>query len=184
VRRYRPLVWFLLAYWLYIDGVNTIMKMSVDFGLSLGFPQQNLIAALLLVQFVAFPSALAFGWIGQRIGARNGIFIGIAVYAVVTVSTWWITEIRHFFVLAAMIGLVQGGIQSLSRSYYATLIPEGKQGEFFGFYNMMAKFAAVLGPTMVGITALVTGDVRIGMLSVTVLFIGGAILLARVGRTG
>ncbi len=180
VRRYRPLVWFLLAYWLYIDGVNTVIKMAVDFGLSLGFPQQSLIAALLITQFVGFPAALAFGWLGKRIGARNGIFIAIAVYAAATIAAYWMSAVSHFYALAVTIGLVQGGIQSLSRSYYATLVPEGRQGEFFGFYNMMGKFAAVLGPTMVGITALVTGNTRFGMLSLLVLFVGGALLLARV----
>jgi UMF1 family MFS transporter len=180
VRRFRPLVWFLLAYWLYIDGVNTIIKMAVDYGLSLGFPQQSLIAALLIVQFVGFPAALAFGWLGDRIGARNGIFVAIAVYAAATVGAYSIREVQHFYLLAVTIGLVQGGIQSLSRSYYASLVPEGKQGEFFGFYNMMGKFAAILGPTLVGVTALLTGDTRIGMLSVLLLFVGGAFVLARV----
>ncbi|HEX9707928.1 MAG TPA: MFS transporter [Steroidobacteraceae bacterium] len=179
VRRYRPLLWFLLAYWLYIDGVNTIIKMAVDYGLSLGFPQQSLIAALLITQFVAFPAALAFGWLGNRIGARNGIFVAIAIYSAVTVAAYWMRNISHFYLLAATIGLVQGGIQSLSRSYYATLVPDGKQGEFFGFYNMMGKFAAVLGPLMVGITALATDNTRAGMLSIIVLFAGGALLLAR-----
>jgi UMF1 family MFS transporter len=181
VRRYRPLVWFLLAYWLYIDGVNTIIKMAVDFGLSLGFPQQSLIAALLITQFVGFPAALGFGWLGRRIGARAGIFVAIAIYAAATVAAYWMSEVTHFYLLAGVIGLVQGGVQSLSRSYYATLVPVGKQGEFFGFYNMMGKFAAVLGPTMVGITALLTGDTRIGMLSILVLFVAGALLLARAG---
>ena len=184
VRKYRPLVWFLLAYWLYIDGVNTIIKMAVDYGLSLGFPQQSLIAALLIVQVVGFPAALAFGWLGDRIGARNGILIAIAVYAAATVGAYSIREVEHFYLLAVTIGLVQGGIQSLSRSYYALLVPEGKQGEFFGFYNMMGKFAAVLGPTLVGVVALLTGDTRIGMLSVLVLFVGGAVLLARVRHAG
>jgi UMF1 family MFS transporter len=184
VRRYRPLVWFLLAYWLYIDGVNTVIKMAVDYGLSLGFPQQSLIAALLITQFVGFPAALFFGWLGKRIGARSGIFIAIGVYAMATVAAYGMSEVSHFYALAAAIGLVQGGIQSLSRSYYATLVPEGKQGEFFGFYNMMGKFAAVLGPTMVGITALATGDTRIAMLSLLVLFVGGALLLARVRPRG
>jgi len=180
LRKYRSLVWFLLAYWLYIDGVNTVIKMAVDFGLSLGFPQQSLIAALLITQFVGFPAALAFGWLGKRIGARNGIFIAIAVYAAANVAAFWMREVIHFYALAVVIGLVQGGIQSLSRSYYAALVPEGKQGEFFGFYNMMGKFAAVLGPTMVGVTALLTNNTRAGMLSILVLFVGGAILLARV----
>ena len=179
VRKYRALVWFLLAYWLYIDGVNTIIKMAVDYGLSLGFPQQSLIAALLITQFVGFPAALAFGWLGNRIGARNGIFIAIAIYAAATVAAYRMSEVVHFYALAAVIGLVQGGIQSLSRSYYAALVPEGKQGEFFGFYNMMGKFAAVLGPTMVGVTALLTRDTRMGMLSIILLFVGGAILLSR-----
>jgi UMF1 family MFS transporter len=179
VRRYRPVVWFLLAYWLYIDGVNTVIKMAVDFGLSLGFPQQSLIAALLITQFVGFPAALFFGWLGKRIGARTGIFVAIAVYAVATVAAYWMSAVSHFYALACAIGLVQGGIQSLSRSYYATLVPEGKQGEFFGFYNMMGKFAAVLGPTMVGVTALATGSTRAGMLSLLLLFVGGAVLLTR-----
>ena len=179
VRRLRPLVWFLLAYWMYIDGVNTIIKMAVDFGLSLGFQQQSLIAALLITQFVAFPAALAFGWLGGRIGARNGILIAIAVYSVTTVAAYWMQTISHFYLLAAVIGLVQGGIQSLSRSYFASLVPAGKQGEFFGFYNMMGKFAAVLGPLLVGSTALITGSTRIGILSVIVLFAGGAALLWR-----
>ena len=177
VRQLRPLVWFLLAYWLYIDGVNTIIKMAVDFGLSLGFPQQSLIVALLVTQFVAFPAALAFGWLGGRIGARNGIFIAIAVYSVGTVAAYWMDSIGDFYLLAVVIGLVQGGIQSLSRSYFASLVPPGKQGEFFGFYNMMGKFAAVLGPVLVGVTALVTGSSRAGILSVIVLFAGGAALL-------
>jgi UMF1 family MFS transporter len=181
VRKLRPLVWFLLAYWMYIDGVNTIIKMAVDFGLSLGFPQQSLIVALLVTQFVAFPAALAFGWLGSRIGARNGIFIAIAVYSAGTIGAYWMDSIGDFYLLAVLIGLVQGGIQSLSRSYFASLVPPGKQGEFFGFYNMMGKFAAVLGPILVGVTALVTGSSRAGILSVIVLFAGGAILLSRSG---
>jgi len=177
VRRYRPLVWFLLAYWLYIDGVNTVIKMAVDYGLSIGFPQEALITALLLTQFVAFPAALAFGWIGTRIGAVNGIFIAIAVYAAATIGAYQMQSTVEFYALAVTIGLVQGGIQSLSRSYFGALVPVGKQGEFFGFYNMMGKFAAVLGPVLVGVTALLTGSTRAGILSVLVLFLGGAALL-------
>jgi UMF1 family MFS transporter len=179
VRSYRPLLWFLLAYWMYIDGVNTIIKMAVDYGLSLGFPQQSLIAALLITQFVGFPAALGFGWLAGRIGARNGIFIAIGIYMIATVAAYWLQTVTHFYLLAATIGLVQGGIQSLSRSYFAALVPVGKQGEFFGFYNMMGKFAAILGPFLVGITALATGNSRAGMLSIVVLFAGGAYLLSR-----
>src|SRR6185503_15908131 len=109
IRKYRPLVWFLFAYWLYIDGVNTVIRMAVDYGLSLGFPQQSLIAALLITQFVGFPAALAFGWLGRRFGARLGIFIAIGTYAATSVAAYWMATITHFYLLACVIGLVQGG---------------------------------------------------------------------------
>ncbi len=182
VRRYRPLLWFLLAYWLYIDGVNTVIKMAVDYGLALGFPQESLIVALLLTQFVAFPAALAFGWLGSRIGAVNGIFLAIAVYAAATVGAVGMQTAAHFYGLAVAIGLVQGGIQSLSRSYFGSLVPVGKRGEFFGFYNMVGKFSAIIGPMLVGVTALATGSNRAGILAVLLLFMGGALLLWRARR--
>jgi UMF1 family MFS transporter len=178
VRAYKPVLWFLAAYWLYIDGVNTIIKMAVDYGLSLGFDSSNLLAALLLTQFVAFPAALAFGWLGQRIGPRNGIFLGLAVYAGVTGYAYFLKDVGDFYLLAVVIGLVQGGVQSLSRSYFGRLVPEGKSSEFFGFYNMMGKFAAVLGPLLTGFVAYTTGDSRLSILSIMVLFVAGAGLLA------
>ena len=177
IRRYRPILWFLAAYWLYIDGVNTVIKMAVDYGLSLGFVAAQLLAALLLTQFVAFPAALAFGWLGQRIGARKGIFVGLTVYAAATCFAYFLSDIRDFYLLAVVIGLVQGGVQSLSRSYFGRLVPEGKSSEFFGFYNMMGKFAAVLGPLLTGVVAKLTGDPRLSILSIMVLFVAGAMLL-------
>lgn len=171
---------FLLAYWLYIDGVDTIIRMAVDYGLSLGFPSNSLITALLITQFVGFPAAIAFGRIGDRIGARNGILIALAVY--IGVTTWgaFMTRVWEFYVLAASIGLVQGGVQSLSRSLYARLIPAGRSAEFFGFYNMLGKFAAILGPVLMGWVGILTGSPRLSILSVLVLFVLGAILLLRV----
>ena len=182
ITRYRPVLWFLAAYFLYIDGVNTIIKMAVDYGLSLGFAASSLVKALLLTQFVAFPAAFAFGWLGQRIGARRGIFIALGVYCAATGYAYFIRDARDFFTLAVIIGLVQGGVQSLSRSYFGRLVPDGKSSEFFGFYNMMGKFAAVLGPLLTGITARVTGDSRLSILSIVVLFVaGGALLLVAAG---
>jgi UMF1 family MFS transporter len=177
LRRYRPLLWFLAAYILYIDGVNTIIKMAVDYGLSLGFDQSHLIKALLLTQFVAFPAALAFGWLGSRIGARNGIFLALAVYLGATVYAYFLEDAFDFYLLAFVIGLVQGGIQSLSRSYFGRLVPPGKSSEFFGFYNMMGKASAILGPVLVGTTAALTGDSRLSILSIVVLFVAGGALL-------
>jgi UMF1 family MFS transporter len=183
ISRYRPLLWFLAAYILYIDGVNTIIKMAVDYGLSLGFDQSHLVRALLLTQFVAFPAALAFGWLGGRIGARKGIFIALAVYLAATCYAYVLDDVRDFYLLAFIIGLVQGGIQSLSRSYYGRLVPPDKSSEFFGFYNMMGKASAIIGPALVGVTAAVTGDSRLSILSIVVLFIGGGALLVVASRS-
>ena len=176
----RVLLWFLLAYWFYIDGVNTIIKMAVDYGLSIGLQQTSLITALLLVQFIGFPAALAFGWLGQKIGPRAGIMIGIAVYAGITAYAYYLQTETQFYVMAIIIGLVQGGIQSLSRSMFGRLVPAGKAGEFFGLYNLMGKAAAILGPTLIGVTALVTHDSRLANVSIVVLFAIGAIFLTKV----
>jgi MFS transporter, UMF1 family len=145
---------FLLAYWFYIDAVDTIIRMAVDYGLSIGFSTNDLIAALLLVQFVGFPAALAFGKLGQRWGVRKSIFLAIAIYMGITLWGTMMTRVGEFYLLALFIGLVQGGIQALSRSYYSRLIPHGQAGEFFGFYNMVGKFAAILGPSLIGIVSL------------------------------
>jgi UMF1 family MFS transporter len=179
MRCYRPVLWFLAAYWLYIDGVNTVIKMAVDYGLSLGFGAGALLGALLLTQFVGFPAALAFGWLGGRIGARRGIFLGLAVYSAATCYAYFLADVRDFYLLAVVIGLVQGGVQSLSRSYFGRFVPEGKSSEFFGFYNMMGKFAAVLGPLLTGTVAKLTGDPRLSIVSILLLFVAGAALLSR-----
>ncbi len=177
VRRYRAVVLFLLAYWMYIDGVNTIQKMAVDYGLAIGLETSSLVQAILLVQFIGFPAALFFGWIGQRVSAVAGLFVCIFVFALVTIYATMLETETEFFAMAAATGCVQGGIQALSRSYYGRLIPHERAGTFFGFYNMMSKFAAVLGPFLMSFTALVTGNSRTAILSIVVLFIGGGILL-------
>ncbi|HET7315680.1 MFS transporter [Salinisphaera sp.] len=174
-------VWlFLLAYWLYIDGVHTIIRMAVDFGLSLGFGQQSLIVALLLVQFIGFPAAVGFGWLASFWDTKKAIYLGLAVYAGITAWGYFLTAVWQFYVMAAAIGLVQGGVQSLSRSYFARLIPENKAGEYFGVYNMMGKFAAVIGPALVGVTAAATGSARLSIVSIVILFAVGGFLLTRV----
>ena len=184
VARYRELALFLVAYWLYIDAVNTIIKMAVDYGVALGLPTDSLLAALLMTQFVAFPAALAFGWLGDRIGARRGILVGIAVYTLATVYAFFLDTVVEFFALAAVIGLVQGGVQSLSRSFFGRLVPPGKGGEFFGFYNMMGKFATVLGPLLVAVVALVTGSSRASIASLALLFVAGGLVLLLVREPG
>lgn len=171
---------FLLAYWFYIDGVDTIIRMAVDFGLSVGLDSNGLLAALLLTQFVGFPAALVFGKIGQLKGPKFGILLSLAVYCLIVLWAYQLNEQWEFYTLAVAVGLVQGGIQSLSRSMYARLVPRQQKAEFFGFYNMLGKFAAVIGPMLVGLTGIVTNDPRMGILSVLVLFAIGAYLLTKV----
>jgi UMF1 family MFS transporter len=183
VRAIRPVLLFLMAYWLYIDGVDTIILMAVAFGKSLGFESNHLVRALLITQFIGFPSAIVFGRVGQKLGARTGIFIGLGVYVLVTFWGFFMNETWEFYALAVAVGLVQGGVQALSRSFYARLIPADKSGEFFGFYNMLGKFAAVLGPTLMGWVGLLTGSPRWSILAVLALLVGGGTILCFV-RTG
>ena len=171
---------FLIAYWLYIDGVDTIVRMAVDYGLALGFESNDLLTALLITQFVGFPAALAFGHLGSRIGAKRGIWIAIMVYMLVVFFAWRMQSSQEFYALAVVIGLVQGGIQALSRALFSRLVPAERAGRFFGLYNMMGKFAAVIGPVMVGWTAVLFDSPRAGILSVLVLFVLAALLLSRV----
>ncbi|MBI2318260.1 MAG: MFS transporter [Betaproteobacteria bacterium] len=180
LRALRPVWIFLLAYWCYIDGVHTIARMAVDYGMALGFEANSLIVALLITQFVGFPAALAFGYAGERLGAKPAIFAGIAAYLAATLWSYFMTEVWEFYVLAVAIGLVQGGVQSLSRSFYARIIPAGQAGEFFGFYNMLGKFAAVLGPVLIGVGGALSGSPRLAILAIVVLFIAGALLLSLV----
>ena len=179
--REHPNLWlFLLAYWFYIDGVATIIRMAVDYGLAIGLPSESLITALLLVQFVGFPATLAFGRIGTRLGAKRGLWIGLWVYVAVTVAATFMDTALEFYALAAVIGLVQGGVQSLSRSLFSQLIPPERDGEFFGFLNMLGKAAAVIGPLLVGVVAATTESSRLGLLSIIALFLIGMLVLRRV----
>jgi len=184
VRKLRPVILFLLAYWMYIDGVNTVMKMAVDYGLALGFPADSLIVGILMIQFIGFPATLLFGWLGDRISPLVGIFIAIAIYCCVTIYAVFMTQVSEFYVMAVAIGCVQGAIQSMSRSYYGRLIPQDRAGEIYGFYNMMGKFAAVLGPFLMGFTALLAGSSRYSILSLSVLFVAGSLLLWSAAKSG
>ena len=180
IRNMKVVGTFLLAYWFYIDGVDTIIRMAVDYGMSLNFPGESLIIALLIVQFVAFPAALIYGWLASKIGTKTAIMVGIIAYSFITLLGYFMTEAWHFYVLAILIGLFMGGIQALSRSLYTRIIPPAKSAEFFGFYNMLGKFAAIIGPALMGTIALATGSARLGILSILLLFILGAFFLNKV----
>jgi UMF1 family MFS transporter len=181
--KHKALLQFLVAYWLYIDGVNTIIKMGVDYGMALGLQSADLLGALLLTQFVAFPAAIVFGRLGEKFGARHALLLGLAVFAVTTVWAYYLSTAFEFYAMAAVVGLVLGGVQSLSRSLYGRLVPHGKSAEFFGFYNMVGKFGTVLGPALMGVMAQLTGSTRVSILSLLLLFVLGGALLYRV-RSG
>jgi MFS transporter, UMF1 family len=177
VRRLRIVLIFLLAYLLYIDGVGTLARMALDYGMALGFDEKKLIVALLITQFVGLPASIAFGHVGTRLGARTGITIGLGVYVAATLWGYAMERVWEFYALAVVVGLVQGGVQALSRSLFARIMPAARAGEFFGFYNMLGKFAVVLGPLLVGSAALATGSSRAAILVIVALFVAGGVLL-------
>lgn len=180
VRKLRVVFWFLLAYFLYIDGVDTVMRMAVDYGLLIGLEKNDLILALLITQFVGFPAAIGFGRLAGKVGAKPGILLGIGVYLAVTVWGYYLRSAWEFYAMAVVIGLVQGGVQALSRSLYSRIIPKAKAGQFFGFYNIFGKFAAILGPLLMGWAPRLCGNPRAGIIAVSILFIAGGLLLTKV----
>jgi len=180
IREMKIIGTFLIAFWMYEDGVATIVRMAAKIASSLGFAAGDIITAILMVQFIGFPAALGYNWFAKKIGTKNAVLVAISGYVVITFLGYLMTDITHFYILAALIGLFQGGIQSLSRSLFTRLVPPNKEAEFFGFYNMLGKFAAVVGPVLVGWITVITGNPRAGILSIVVLFIFGGLLLSRV----
>lgn len=180
IRQHKELLKFLIAFWLYTDGIGTIIKMASIYGAEIGLGQNTLIGAFLVVQFLGIPFTFAFGALAGRIGARNGIYIALAVYALISAFAYFMSVAWHFWVLAVAVAMVQGGSQALSRSLYTTLVPRGKSSEFFGFFSVFAKFAGIFGPALMGWVAAVTGSGRYGILSLVIFFAGGIIMLSRV----
>lgn len=173
----KGLLLFLVAYWLYIDGVDTIIRMAVDYGMALGFDSSNLIMALLIVQFVGFPATLIVAKLADIWDTKKVIYLCISVYIFIIIYASMMEDVYEFYILALLISLVQGGIQALSRSYYAKMIPQRYAAEFFGFYDLLGKFAVILGPLLVGAVALFSHNSRLSIASVSILFILGALLL-------
>jgi UMF1 family MFS transporter len=180
VRRYRQLLLFLLAFWIYNDGISTIIKMATAYGDEIGIELGHMIGALVITQFVGFPCAIAFGGMAERIGPKRSILIGLVVYALICVLGFFMTTPLHFYLLAVMVGTVQGGTQALSRSLFASMVPRHKSAEFFGFFGASGKFAGIFGPLVFGIVAQLTGQSRLSIFALIVFFVVGALVLLRV----
>lgn len=180
----KNLLLFVMAYWFYIDGVYTVMTMAVDYGVAIGLEAKDLIAALLITQFIGFPCAYYFGRVTSRWGTKLPILFCIGVYGVTVIVATKMSTAWHFYLLATVIGMVQGGVQSLSRSMFGRMIDAKKSGEYFGVFNLVGRFASILGPLVVALGATLSGSSRIGMLGILVLFLVGGGLLALVKEPG
>lgn len=180
VRKHRALFLFLLAYFFYIDGVGTIITMSTAYGTDLGISSTSLLIILFVTQVVAAPFAILYGRLSERFTGKKMLYVGIIIYMGVCIYAYFLDSTMDFWILAMLVATSQGGIQALSRSYYAKLIPKEKANEFFGFYNIFGKFASIMGPLLVGVTAQVTGNSSSGVFSLVILFIIGILILIKV----
>ncbi|MDO9508354.1 MAG: MFS transporter [Thermovirgaceae bacterium] len=180
MRNYRELLIFLAAYWLYNDGVGTIMKMAAIYGAEKGIGMMHLVGALLVTQFVGAPFSILFGRLSLRFGGKTAITIGLAWYSVISLGAFFLEKAWHFWVLAIAVGMVQGGVQAISRSTYGMMVPRAKTGEFFAFYDVFSKFSGVAGPALFALLTQISGSTRLGIASLVLFFVGGIYLLQRV----
>jgi len=183
IKKYKPVLIFLIAYWFYIDAIDTIVRMAVAYGTDLGFDSSKLIIALIFTQFIGFPATFAYGYLAEKFGLFNMLVVGILIYILICIYSLFITSATDFFILAGLVGLVQGGVQSVSRTIFSRLIPQDKATEFFGFYNLIGKSAVVVGPALVGWMAYIFDNPKAGIISLLLLFIPGIIILFYVPKT-
>lgn len=180
LRKYRNALLFLLAFFVYNDGIQTMIKMAAIYGDTIGLDSGAMITALLLTQFIGVPAAFAFGALAERVGAKPAVYFGLGVYILISALGYYMTTSFHFFALALLVGLVQGGTQALSRSLFASMIPRQKSSEFFAFFGVFERYAGVLGPAVFATVVSFSGQGRVAILAVLVFFIVGALLLTRV----
>jgi UMF1 family MFS transporter len=180
LRHYKQLFIFLIAFWVYNDGIGTIIKMATIYGAEIGIGATALIGALLVTQFVGIPFAFAFGWLAKYLGTKRSIYLGLGIYTLISIGGYFMTSALHFWILAISVGTVQGGTQALSRSLFGSMSPKAKTAEFFGFYGMSSKFAGIVGPFLFAAVGQMTGSSRLSIMALVVFFVVGGFLLSRV----
>ncbi len=180
IRRYRDLAMGMLAFWVYANGIGTIIVMATAYGTELGFSQSTMIGTLLMVQFLAAPFAFFFGWLSRKIGTKQAIYISLSVYALISIAGYFLYHEWQFWVLGAAVATVQGGSQALSRSLIGKMMPKSKSAEFYGFFSVSEKFATILGPLLFGVVSTIMGHSRLSIVSLIIFFTLGIILLTRV----
>lgn len=180
IRKYDDLLKFLVAFWLYNDGIGTIIKMATIYGAEIGIGQTELIGTLLMVQFLGIPFSFGFGWLARRIGTKNSIYISLAVYTGIAIGGYFMSTALHFWILGFAVSIVQGGAQALSRSLFGRMVPKSKSAEFFGFFSVSAKFAGIVGPFVFAVVGQIMGSSRLSIVSLIIFFILGFLLLTRV----
>ena len=180
IKKFKELFKFLVAFWLFNDGIGTIIKMATIYGKEIGIGQTDLIGALLMVQFVGIPFSFAFGWLAKRIGTKRSIYISLSVYFLISIGGYFMESAIHFWILGFAVALVQGGSQALSRSLYGRMVPKAQSAEFFSFFSVSGKLAGMFGPLVFGLVSQVMGNSRLGIVSLVIFFIAGGLLLTRV----
>lgn len=180
IKKFKELFKFLVAFWLFNDGIGTIIKMATIYGKEIGIGQTDLIGALLMVQFVGIPFSFAFGWLAKKIGTKRSIYISLSVYFLISIGGYFMESAIHFWILGFAVALVQGGSQALSRSLYGRMVPKAQSAEFFSFFSVSGKLAGMFGPLVFGLVSQVMGNSRLGIVSLVIFFIAGGLLLTRV----
>jgi UMF1 family MFS transporter len=180
IRNYRDLFMFLAAFWVYANGIGTIIVMATIYGAEIGIGRTTLIGTLLMVQFVAAPFAIGFGWLAKRIGTKKAIYLSLGVYTIIAIIGYFMTKEWHFWALGAAVATVQGGSQALSRSLIGRMMPKSKSAEFFGFFSVSEKFSSIAGPFLFGVVSTIMGNSRLSILSLIVFFVVGTFLLTKV----
>ena len=180
IQKYGDLFKFLVAFWLYNDGIGTIIKMATTYGDEIGIDSTSLILVLLIVQFVGIPFSFAFGWLAKKIGTKKSIYLSLSVYALISIGGYFLSNATHFLILGFAVAMVQGGSQALSRSLYGRMVPKSQSAEFFSFFSVSGKFAGIFGPLVFGLVSQLFGNSRLGIISLIIFFVAGGLMLTRV----